>query len=175
MSNPQQQADTAELEGHALVAGAARVIGITAVVTLIVIGALISLAVLFSPPDKPNPNLAEQAVTKRIAKVGTLQLQDNTPREPKTGEQVYTVQCGTCHAAGALGSPKFGDKAAWSARNSKGLEALLTSALKGKNAMPPQAGGSYDELEIARAVVYMANGSGAKFPEPSAKSPAPSK
>jgi len=175
MSNPQPQADKAEFDGHALVTGAARVVGITAVVTVVVIGALISLAVLLSPPDKQNPDLAEQAVAKRIAKIGMLQLQDNTPHEPKTGEQVFTAQCGTCHTAGALGSPKFGDKAAWAPRIGQGLEALLNSAAKGKNAMPPQGGGSYDTLEIARAVVYMANAGGAKFAEPSAKAQAPSK
>ena len=175
MSNPQQHADTAEYDGHALVAGAARVVGITAAVTVIVVGVLIFLAVLFSPPEKQNLDFAEQAVARRIAKVGMLQLQDNTPREPRTGEQVFTAQCGTCHTTGALGSPKLGDNAAWASRNSKGFGALLTSALKGKNAMPPQGGGNYDELEIARAVVYMANAGGAKFPEPIAKPQVPSK
>ncbi len=169
MSKPQHQADLSEFDGHALVAGATRVVGVTALVTVIVIGTLISLAVLVSPPDRENPNLAEQAVAKRIAKVGMLRLQDNSPHEPKTGEQVFAAQCGACHTSGALGSPKFGDKAAWGPRSSKGFEALLTSALKGKNAMPPQGGGNYDELEIARAVVYMANAGGAKFPEPKVK------
>ena len=48
----------------------------------------------------------------------------------------------------------------------KGYEALLTSALKGKGAMGAQGGGDFDDVEIGRAVVYMANEGGAKFSEP---------
>jgi hypothetical protein len=48
---------------------------------------------------------------------------------------------------------------------------LLTSAVKGKGAMGAQAGGDFEELEIGRAVVYMANASGGKLAEP--KTPAP--
>ena len=47
-----------------------------------------------------------------------------------------------------------------------GYEALLNSALKGKNAMAAQGGGDFEDLEIARAVVYMANAGGAKFEAP---------
>jgi len=32
--------------------------------------------------------------------------------------------------------------------------------------MGAQGGGNFDDYEIARAVVYLANGSGAKFAEP---------
>jgi hypothetical protein len=49
-----------------------------------------------------------------------------------------------------------------------GYEALLTSALKGKGAMGAQGGGDFSDLEIGRAVVYMANQGGAKFAEPAA-------
>ena len=48
----------------------------------------------------------------------------------------------------------------------KGFDALLTSALKGKGNMAAQSGGEYSDFEIARAVVYMANGSGGKLAEP---------
>jgi cytochrome c5 len=86
----------------------------------------------------------------------------------KTGDQVYTAACTACHAAGVAGAPKFGDADAWAPRIKTGYEALLNSALKGKNAMGPQGGGDYSDLEIGRAVVYMANKSGAKFEEPKA-------
>jgi cytochrome c5 len=45
----------------------------------------------------------------------------------------------------------------------------MTSALKGKNAMPARGGASPDDIsdfEIARAVVYMANASGGNLKEP---------
>lgn len=32
--------------------------------------------------------------------------------------------------------------------------------------MAPQGGGNFNDLEIARAVAYMANAAGANFPEP---------
>ena len=38
--------------------------------------------------------------------------------------------------------------------------------------MGAQGGGEYDDIEIGRAVVYMANAGGAKFAEPKAPSPA---
>ena len=93
------------------------------------------------------------------------------PASLKTGEQVFQAQCATCHAAGVLGAPKLGDAAAWGPRIKSGVEALVTAALKGKGAMPPQGGGDFSDFEIHRAVVYLANQGGAKFDEP--KTPAP--
>ena len=109
----------------------------------------------------------ERAVTARIEKVGRIEFA-GADRAPQTGEEVFKAQCSTCHGAGLLGAPKFADTAAWAPRIKTGYEALLNSALKGKNAMAPQGGGSFDALEIGRAVVYMANAAGAKFAEPKA-------
>jgi cytochrome c5 len=81
---------------------------------------------------------------------------------------VYKAQCSACHDAGAAGAPKLGDATAWAPRIKTGYEALLASSLKGKGAMPAQGGGEYDDLEIGRAVVFMANRAGAKFDEPKA-------
>ena len=38
--------------------------------------------------------------------------------------------------------------------------------MKGFNAMPPQGGGEFADIEITRAAAYMANAGGAKFVEP---------
>ena len=76
--------------------------------------------------------------------------------------------------SGAAGAPKFGDSAAWGPRIGAGYAALLNSALKGKNAMGPQGGGDFSDLEIGRAVVYMANKGGASFAEPKAPAAAAS-
>ena len=65
-----------------------------------------------------------------------------------------------CHASGAAGAPKLGDAAAWAPRIGTGYAALLNSALKGKGNMGAQGGGDHGELEIGRAVVYMANQAG---------------
>lgn len=108
-----------------------------------------------------------EATAERIQKVGAIQVKDAN-RVAKTGEEVFKAQCSACHATGAAGAPKFGDSAAWGPRIKNGYAALLNSALKGKNAMGPQGGGDHDDYEIGRAVVYMANAGGAKFPEPAA-------
>jgi cytochrome c5 len=108
-----------------------------------------------------------QSVLSRIQPVGAVQVKDSSaPVVLLTGEQVYAARCTACHAAGLAGAPKFGDAAAWAPRLGQGYDVLLTHALKGKGAMAAQGGGEQSDLEIGRAVVYMANKAGAKFAEP---------
>jgi cytochrome c5 len=114
-----------------------------------------------------NAQDIERRVAERIRKVGTVEIRDAN-RPLATGEQVFKAQCTACHTAGVAGAPKVGDAAAWAARIKTGFDALVQSALKGKNAMPAQGGGDFGDVEIARAVSYMANTAGAAFPEPSA-------
>ncbi|MDO8457545.1 MAG: c-type cytochrome [Burkholderiaceae bacterium] len=106
-----------------------------------------------------------KGVAQRIQKVGSIEIRDAN-RTLKTGEEVFKAQCTACHTAGVAGAPKLGDAAAWGARIATGYEALLNSALKGKNAMGAQGGGDFEDLEIGRAVVYMANAGGGKLAEP---------
>jgi cytochrome c5 len=106
-----------------------------------------------------------KAVAARIQKVGTVEIRDAN-RPLKAGAEVYKAQCVACHAAGVAGAPKFGDAAAWGTRIATGYAALLNSALKGKGAMAAQGGGDFDDAEVGRAVVHMANAAGAKFAEP---------
>ena len=108
-----------------------------------------------------------QALAKRIQKVGVVEIRDAN-RPLKSGEEVYKAQCVACHAAGAAGAPKFGDEAAWAPRLKTGFEALWNSSLKGKGAMGAQGGGDFQDVEIGRAVVYLTNAAGGKFPEPAA-------
>ena len=111
--------------------------------------------------------MSAEAVALRIQSVGNIEIKDvSDTASLKTGEQVYNTQCSACHATGAAGAPKVGDEAAWGPRVKTGYEALLNSALKRKNAMTPQGGGDFNDTEIARAVVYLANKGGAKFDEP---------
>lgn len=122
-----------------------------------------------------STGLEAEAVAKRLQPVGSIEIRDaNGPAVLRTGEQVFTGQCAACHVSGAAGAPKLGDAAAWAPRVKTGYEALLNSALKGKNAMGAQGGGEYSDLEIGRAVVYLANQGGAKFEEPKAPAAAAS-
>ena len=114
----------------------------------------------------------EKSIAARIQKVGSIEIRDAN-REMKSGEQVYKAQCVACHGSGAAGAPKFEDAGAWGPRIKTGYESLLHSALKGKGAMGAQSGGDFDDFEIARAVVYMANAAGGKFAEPVKPTAAP--
>ncbi len=114
---------------------------------------------------------AETGVLNRIKPVGEVTLVDaSAPQGDMSGEQVYQTVCKTCHEAGLVGAPKFGDKAAWEPRIKKGVNALYNSALKGTDKGMPPKGGNRDlaDIEVERGVVYMANRSGASFTEPAA-------
>ena len=136
---------------------------------------IIALAMFVSSADVPSMGAAnpERAIELRIQKVGTVEIRDAN-RPLKSGEEVFKAQCSACHATGAAGSPKFQDVAAWAPRIKTGYEALLHSALAGKGAMSPQGGGEFSDTEVGRAVVYMANAAGAKFPVPAAPADAKS-
>ncbi len=134
------------------------------VVPIFVIIGLVYYVTSANKPLAGSVNV-EQSVVARIQKVGTVEIRDAN-RAMKTGEEVFKAQCTTCHTAGVAGAPKFGDAAAWAPRIKTGFEALWNSALKGKGAMGAQGGGDFEDFEIARAVVYLANAGGAKFPEP---------
>ena len=54
------------------------------------------------------------------------------------------------------GAPKIGDKAAWVPRIGAGAAAMHTSAIKGKNTMPPKGGNlSLSDADVKAAVDYM--------------------
>jgi len=130
---------------------------------------IIGLVYYVTSANKPAAGAVnvEKATAERIQKVGMVEIRDAN-RPLRAGEEVFKAQCTTCHTAGLAGAPKFGDAAAWGPRIKTGYEALLTSALKGKGAMAAQGGGDFSDVEVGRAVVYMANAGGAKFAEPQA-------
>src|SRR5690625_7557647 len=79
------------------------------------------------------------------------------------------MPCATCHKHGVAGAPKFADEAAWAPYIETGYDELLHVALHGRGAMPAKGGNtSLDDLEVERAMVYMANAAGADYAEPSA-------
>jgi cytochrome c5 len=113
------------------------------------------------------------ATEARIRPVASLEFRDaNAPRQYLSGEEVYKNSCLACHGAGIAGAPKVGDAAAWKARIGAGYNTLLSHALNGIGAMPAKGGSAdLEEIEVARAVVLMANQSGAQFKEPAEPAP----
>lgn len=134
---------------------------------------LIAFAVMMAGLIGAKPKVEdEEAVNNRIAPVAKVELAAagaEVAAGDRSGEQIYQSACMACHETGAAGAPKTGDKAAWGPRLGQGLAGLLKSATNGKNAMPPKGGSDANEIELARAIVFMANKSGGSLKEPVAK------
>ncbi len=132
--------------------------------------------------DPANPAYSDEAVAKRLKPVGELLLAGEASQvEPESsvapgqtqvaaeasptpavesGEEkvktIYTASCAACHASGAAGAPKLGDKAAWAPRVKGGNDGLYNSAINGKNAMPPKGGNaSLSDADVKAVVDYM--------------------
>ena len=152
-------------------------VGISFIVPILVIVALVAYVTSGNKPagSATGDNMAlygvsqdarDRELTDRLQRVGSIEIRDAN-RALAAGETVFKTQCVACHGSpGIPGAPHLNDAAAWSPRIGQGYATLLEHALKGKGAMPPQGGGDYEDLEIGRAVVYMANAGGAKFEVP---------
>jgi cytochrome c5 len=144
-------------------------------ITLIV---LISQLVTSGPRTERGAQNEDGRILERIQPVGTVVLAEaGGPKGNLTGQQVFEQVCTACHGAGIAGAPKVGDAAAWKARIAEGEATLFKHAIggfQGKTGMMPPKGGNADlaDVEVERAVVYMANKSGGKLKEPPAPPPA---
>lgn len=85
----------------------------------------------------------------------------------KSGEQVYKAVCVACHETGVAHAPKLGDRGAWAPLIAEGQHVLTGHAWVGVRAMPARGGSADVTLaEFARAVAYMARGSGGNWKDP---------
>ena len=128
------------------------------------------------PAKGGNPSLTDDEVARAVvylANQGGAKFKEPAPAKPAAksaaaaaptapasaaadGKKVFGSVCTACHSTGVAGAPKLGDKAAWAPRLKQGLDGLLHSALKGKNAMPPKGGNaSLSDAEVRAAVEYM--------------------
>lgn len=137
--------------------------------TLAAASALLLSVSAFAMGGRPKGD--DESANKRIAPVARVELTAAAPAAAgsRSGEQLYKAICGACHDAGVAGAPKTGDKAAWAPRIALGLDGLMKSAIAGKNAMPPKGGSDANDVELARAIVYITNKSGGNLKEPAAK------
>jgi cytochrome c5 len=115
----------------------------------------------------------ESAIIKRIQPVGEVMLAaPSGPKGQLTGEQVYGQVCKNCHEGGLAGAPKFGDKSAWGKVIAQGQAVAVDHALKGIRAMPAKGGNpDLENVEVERAVAYMAGKAGANWKEPAVIAP----
>lgn len=119
---------------------------------------------------------AQKATLERIKPFATLAAVDaNAPRVERSGQEIYTAVCSSCHDSGALGAPKFNNKGDWAGRLGKGFDTLLAHAINGFNQMPARGGDAdLSDVEVARAVAHLANSAGGSFKAPEAAAPAAS-
>jgi cytochrome c5 len=129
---------------------------------------VVSMSSAFAMGNRPAED--PEGANNRIVPVAKVQLAAaaTTGGKERTGEELYKAVCGACHETGVAGAPKIGDKTAWAPRIKLGLDGLLKSAIAGKNAMPPKGGSDANDNELAAAIVFLANKSGASFKEPKA-------
>ena len=89
--------------------------------------------------------------------------------QERSGVEVYDAVCSECHGSGKLDAPRLGDRKRWGKLVREGLDDLVPAALRGVRKMPALGGNpQLSDLEVARAVVFMANAGGGKFAEPTA-------
>ena len=84
--------------------------------------------------------------------VNAIKAPVKTAAKARSGEQIYTTTCASCHSVGVLGAPKFGNKADWAPRVKRGIADLVKVAITGTGAMPPRGtcmDCSDDELKAA--------------------------
>lgn len=120
--------------------------------------------------DDADPETAAATVEERIKPIAYVDVAEASgTKAAMSGDMVYEKYCLACHGSGALGAPMFGDKAAWAPRIAQGYETLIKHAIEGINQMPARGGNpDLTDTEIANAVAYMANETGAKFTPPAA-------
>ena len=144
------------------------------VIVSAVVGLLYFLAQVVSSNTASASSSAqtEEQIVERLRPVAGFEM-GATSKGPKTGEEVFNSLCTACHAAGVAGAPKMGDAGAWGPRIAQGEATLFKHALEGftgKTGTMPAKGGNpaLSDLEIQRAVVFMANKSGGSLAEPAA-------
>jgi cytochrome c5 len=149
------------------------VIVLAFVVPVLLISIIASLATRSVTPEPVASS--DEAVAKRLKPVGEVVVVEGSDQPgQRSGKEIVDSVCAACHTTGLLNAPKIGDTAAWAPLIKQGLKQLTEVAIKGIRQMPPRGGNpELTDVEVARAVAYLANQSGAKFEEPAAPKEAP--
>ncbi len=137
---------------------------------LAILGGIVApiFIVLTMTKSVDTPQNAAAEVEARIRPLAVVEVSKETgPHIDKSGEDVVKGVCSACHAVGAMGSPKIGDKSAWAPRIAQGYPTLIKHASEGIKMMPARGGNpDLSDNEIAGAVAFMANQAGAHFTVP---------
>jgi len=102
--------------------------------------------------EKETTTTQETAPAQAAAETPAVDKPADSQAASADGEKIYQKFCQACHATGAAGAPKLGDKDAWAPRIAKGNDVMLSSVKNGLKAMPPKGtcmSCSEDELRVA--------------------------
>ena len=169
MANHDNQTQTAIKgpgKGPAIVAAFGAIAGVVMLISLFMPAKTQDAATVASTPA--TAPIAAADATQDIAPVATVEVEQAALiKVSLSGEEMVKNNCAMCHAAGMMNAPKIGDKAQWAPRIAQGYETIVKHAIEGIRSMPARGGNpAYTDFEMARAVVHMANASGATFEEP---------
>ncbi|KTC85119.1 c-type cytochrome [Legionella brunensis] len=132
---------------------------------------VLMLCIVTSISVYASEDFDRQQIEKRIKPVGQVRLQEQKTATPNTtstseektakdetpGKATYEKYCVVCHRDGVAGAPKFRVAEDWKSRlDTKKMDGLVASAIKGLNAMPPK-GTCMDcsDAEMKDAIQYM--------------------
>ena len=154
-------------------------------VVYILLSSLVSTYKRNSTKGEADSSYLVELASDNLKPVGVSATSDAVAAAPaaaRSGKQVFTEVCTVCHTAGVAGAPKVSDKAAWEPRVATGLDALMTTAINGKGAMPARGGNpSVTDAELKAAIIYMTTeagfnlGGAAATPAAKKEAPAPAK
>jgi len=141
------------------------VIGLV-IIALVIFGLAKNLTGNFYSLDSGEQD--DPALIERIKPVANVTVAGDAPANAAavklSGKDVYTNACFACHGTGAAGAPKLGDKAAWTARISQGMDLLVDHAINGftgsTGVMPAKGGqAALSDEAVKSAVEYLVSGS----------------
>lgn len=126
--------------------------------------AIIAANIVSKPSVEKGPDpMVEAAIIERIKPFGEVNVGAAPVAAASSGADgkgTYTASCSACHATGAAGAPKLGDKGAWKNRIAQGNDTLFDHAISGFKGMPAKGGNaSLSDDAVKAAVKYMVDGS----------------
>jgi len=112
--------------------------------------------------DVVDTKAAAEEIAQRLKPVGEVAIGEAKPDAGGAvdGKKVYEGLCQACHATGAAGAPKTGDKGAWGPRIAQGKDTLFKHAIAGytgKAGVMPAKGGNaaLSDAEVKAAVEHL--------------------
>jgi cytochrome c5 len=123
-------------------------------------------------------DMSPEAIQRRTQPIGQVYIMGDKPvvatpalttpvvSEADRGRKVYETACVICHASGAAGAPKLGDRQAWAPRVKQGMAVLLAHVNDGFNFMPPKGTCvQCSNEDLKAAIQYMISSSSLPVPK----------